>query len=231
MKRTLTYTFLLLTLLAIDVPDGSAQEKRIRGLRLGVDVSGLVWQYVEPQSFSVAISADYEIMPAIYMAAEAGRLKVDRNKSNFNYTAEGYYARLGADYNFIQNDVDPTAKYDMLYGGIRFSGARYSHQAENITFQNDYWGDYQSGSMPRSNMGAYWVELVAGLRVEALKNFFIGWSVRGQFMLSRDNDKRIETWMIPGYGKADQNTGLSFTYSLSYRIPLTRVPEQPPAFF
>mgnify|MGYP006274144455 FL=1 len=231
MKRTLTYTFLLLTLLAIDLPDGSAQEKRIRGLRLGVDVSGLVWHYVEPESFSMAVSADYEIMPAIYMAAEAGRLEVDRKKSNFNYTGEGYYARVGADYNFIQNNVDPTAKYDMLYGGIRFSGARYSHQAENISIQNDYWGNHQSGSLPSVNMGAYWIELVAGLRVEALKNFFIGWSVRGQLILSRDNDKRMETWMIPGYGKAEQNTGLSFTYSLSYRIPLTRVPEQPPAFF
>lgn len=236
MKHTLIYTFLLLILLVSDATQSLAQQQtsqrqRIHGPRLGVDVSGLVWQYVQPDHLSVSVYGDYEIMPAIFSVAEIGRLQVNRNEPTFDYTSKGYFGKIGADYNFLHNKLDPVAQYDMIYGGLRIGAARYKHQASNIMIQNDYWGNYQRGDFSSRTMHAYWMELVAGIRVEALKNFFLGWSIRGQIMLSREKDRRLDTWMIPGFGKAENNTGLSFTYTFSYRIPLTRVPAQPPTFF
>src|SRR6056297_1086315 len=96
MKHTLTYTFLLLILLVSDIPGGLAQEQaqrqqpsqrqRIKGPRLGVDVSGLAWQYVQPGRLSVSVYGDYEMMPAIFAVAEIGRLQVKRKEPSFDYT-------------------------------------------------------------------------------------------------------------------------------------------------
>lgn len=243
MKHILIYTFLLLTLLGYNIPEAGAQQEqqseqrrpsrqqRIRGPRLGLDVSGIVWHFAEPDQLSVSVYGDYEIMPAIFTVAEIGRLQVNRKNPSLNYSSKGYFGKIGADYNFLHNKLEPVAQYDMIYGGLRLAGAHYSHRAKNITIQNDYWGDYQPHNPSSVAMQAYWLELVGGIRVEALRNFFLGWSLRGQLLLSQEKDKRLDTWMIPGYGQAENNTSLYFTYTFSYRIPLSRVPAQPPTFF
>jgi len=202
----------------------TAQQQRIRGPRFGFDVSGLVWQFVEPGQLALSAWADFEVMPAIYAAAEIGRLEVERNQDLFDYSSSGYYAKIGADYNFLQQRLTSVAEYDMIYGGLRFAGAQYSHQASDVMIQDDFWGNYTIQGRPKYTMNAYWTELVAGLRVEALKNLFLGWSIRAQLMLYKQKDSQLDTRMIPGFGKGEQNTSLSFTYSISYRIPLTRMP-------
>jgi len=225
MKNISTCIFLLLILpLAGKGQQAFNQQKRIKGPRLGVDVSGVVWQYMQPDQLSLAGWADYEIMPALYAIAEGGRLKVNRAQDRFTYQSTGYYGKIGADYNFLQQKLEALAQYDMIYGGLRFGGARFSHQAQNITLQNEYWGNYQIDPLPEYSMQAFWTELVAGIRVEVLKNLFLGWSVRGQVMLSKKKDPRMDTWKIPGFGNPRNGTSLSFTYSISYRIPLIKVP-------
>ena len=240
MKHILIYTFLLLILQVSNAPEADAQQsgqpqpsqrQRIRGPRLGVDVSGPVWHIAEPDQLSVSVYGDYEIMPAIFSVVEIGRLQVNRENPSLNYSSKGYFGKIGADYNFLHNKLEPIAQYDMIYGGVRFAGAHYTHRAKNISIQNDYWGNYQPQDLSSFAMQAYWIELVAGIRVEALRNFFLGWSLRGQLLLNQKKDKRLDSWMIPGYGKAENSTGLYFTYTFSYRIPLTRVPAQPPTLF
>jgi hypothetical protein len=181
---------------------------------------------VEPDQLALAAWADYEVMPAIYATAEIGRLEVERNQDIFDYSSSGYYAKIGADYNFLQQKLSSIAQYDMIYGGLRFAGAQYAHQANNVVIQDDFWGSYPGQGRPEYTMNAVWTELVAGLRVEALKNLFLGWSIRAQLMLHKQKDSQLDTWMIPGFGKAKQSTSLSATYSISYRIPLTRVPSK-----
>ena len=225
MKNISIYSFLLLTLLLLtSTRQSQAQQQRIRGPRLGVDVSGLAWHYAEPGQLSVAVSMDMEVMPAIYAAVEAGRLRVNREQQIFRYQAQGYYAKIGADYNFMQQKLSGATRYDMIYGGLRFGAASFSHHADRVNIENGYWGTYPGESLSEYTMQAYWTELVAGIRVEALKNIFLGWSIRGQLMLSNDKDPRMNSWMIPGFGKNTGSTSLSFTYSIAYRIPLYRVP-------
>jgi len=227
MKNTFVYTcFLLILLLTGSLIEANAQQQRIRGPRFGFDVSGLVWQYVEPDHLSLSAWVDYEVMPALYATAEAGRLEVNRNRDIFDYSSSGYYAKIGADYNFLQKKLTSVSRYDMIYGGLRFAGAQYSHQASDVVVQDDFWGNHTVPGRPQYTMNAAWTELVAGLRVEALKNLFLGWSVRAQLMLYQQKDSQLDTWMVPGFGKAQQSTSLSFTYSISYRIPLTRVPSR-----
>jgi hypothetical protein len=200
-----------------------AQGKRITGPRFGVDVSGLVWQYVVPARKSVGVNFDFEVKPNIYPVVEAGLLTTDRKKATHRYLSKGYYAKLGFDHNFLK--PQPTTRYDMLYGGFRAGASRFSHHAEEVTIHNDYWGN-QIAELNSKNLNAFWIEAVAGVKTEVFKNLFFCWSVRGQLMLNKSKDPRMSPWLIPGYGRASKSTSLFVTYTISYRLPLFRVPSR-----
>ncbi|MCF8335699.1 MAG: DUF6048 family protein [Bacteroidales bacterium] len=222
MKNILKYTFLLLILLTCNSQEGKTQKKRIKGLRLGVDVSGFPVQYFVPARQNIGITADFEINPGLYTVAEAGRLETDRKEETHHYISNGYYGKIGFDYDFLK--PQPNTRYDMLFGGFRFGGSSFNHQADDIIISDDYWGEYTE-RIPPNTIKAFWAEAVAGIKTEVFKHFFMGWSVRGQLMLYRQKDAGMQPWLIPGYGKAESNTSIFITYTLSYRIPLLRVPQ------
>ena len=219
MRNISRYIFLLLILLASNTREGAAQEKRVRGLRLGVDVSGFAWQYFVPSIKHIGITADFEINPKLYPVAELGRLETNRKEETHHYQSSGYYGKIGFDRNFLA--PQPNSRYDMLYAGFRLGGSTLSHQANNIVISDDYWGDY-TASIASHNMKSFWAEAVAGVKTEVFKNIFMGWSVRGQLMLFRKNNAEMKPWLIPGYGKGGSDTSIFITYTLSYRIPLFR---------
>ncbi|MFP4620883.1 MAG: DUF6048 family protein [Bacteroidales bacterium] len=222
MKNILKYIFLLLIILATSTPEASTQEKRIKGPRIGVDVSGFAWQYFVPSRKNIGITGDFEINPKYYAVAEAGRLETDRKEATHHYLSNGYYGKIGFDRNFLE--PQPLSRYDMLYAGFRLGGSTLSHQADNIVISDDYWGNYEE-SIPSHNNRAFWAEAAAGIKAEVFKNIFMGWSIRGQLMLFRQKNTPMKPWLIPGYGKAGENTSIFITYTLSYRIPLLRISE------
>jgi len=222
MKNILRYTFLLLILLASSTEEGKSQDKRIKGPRFGVDVSGFAWQYFIPSRQNVGITADFEINPEYYAAVEAGMLATNRKEETHQYSSTGFYGKIGFDRNFLE--PQPQSRYDILYGGFRLGGAIFSHQADNIILSDGYWGEY-TASIPSHNLNAFWVEAVGGIKTEVFENFFMGWSVRGQLMLFQQKNRDMKPWLIPGYGNADSNTSIYITYTLSYRIPLLTVPQ------
>ncbi|MBS3770462.1 MAG: hypothetical protein KGY70_07340 [Bacteroidales bacterium] len=220
MKNILKYIFLLLILLATSTPEARTQEEKIKGPRIGVDVSGFAWQYFVPSRKNIGITGDFEINPKYYATAEAGRLETDRKEATHHYLSNGYYGKIGFDRNFLE--PQPLSRYDMLYAGFRLGGATLSHQAESIVLSNEYWGDYTE-SIPSHRINSFWAEVVGGIKTEVFKNFFMGWSIRGQLMLFRQKGTEMKPWLIPGYGSPESNTSIFITYSLSYRIPLLRI--------
>ncbi|MGM0532016.1 MAG: DUF6048 family protein [Bacteroidota bacterium] len=222
MKHILKYIFLLLILLGSKFQEGNAQDKRIVGPRLGIDVSGFAWEYFVPSRRNIGITGDLEINPKYYAVAEAGRLETDRKEENHHYLSNGYYGKIGFDRNFLE--PQPLSRYDMLYAGFRLGGATLSHQAENIVISNEYWGDY-TGNIPSHRINSLWAEVVGGIKTEVFKNFFMGWSIRGQLLLFRQKEAEMKPWLIPGYGNPESNTSIFITYTLSYRIPFLRVSE------
>ena len=220
MKNILKYTFLLLILLVSSIEEGKSQDKRIKGPRFGVDVSGFAWQYFVPSRQNIGITADFEINPEYYAVIEAGRMGTNRREETHHYRSSGYYGKIGIDRNFLE--PQPQSRYDILYGGFRLSGSSFSHQADNIIISDDYWGEYTE-NIPSHNLNAFWVEAVGGIKTEVFENFFMGWSVRGQLMLYQQKNRDMKPWLIPGYGNAGSNTSLYITYTLSYRIPLLKV--------
>lgn len=63
-----------------------------------------------------------------------------------------------------------------------------------------------------------WAELLAGIKVNVYKNFYMGWSLRYRIRMNMKKTEHTEPWYIPGFGK-NNSTNLGVTYSLIYKLP------------
>jgi len=62
-----------------------------------------------------------------------------------------------------------------------------------------------------------WYEVVAGVRVEIIKNIFMGWTVRNSHLIGQDAEGDVAPWYIPGYGK-NISSNWSINYTLGYHF-------------
>jgi len=223
MKRILKYFFSLLTILFFVIPTFPQEEPvkekyRIKGPRFGFDLSRLTLYYFEPERTAYEFSADIEVSRNYYPVVEFGIQEINLEKSIYNYQSEGYYFRLGLEYNFQQNlEID---QYEMVFFGFRYGFSKQNHSADNIIIEDEYWGDYIAGSISESSFYGHWLELSGGIRAELFKNFFVGWVVRGKLLLVKSKHTNMEAYYIPGFGKGNKRLSLGFTYSVYYKIPL-----------
>ncbi|MGD2035067.1 MAG: DUF6048 family protein [Bacteroidales bacterium] len=225
MKRTLKYSFSLLLLLLVPgtlfAQDEQKQEKvRIKGPRIGFDLSRLTLYYFEPERTAYEFSLDYEIKRNFYPVIEFGLQNIKLEKPIYNYYSDGYYARFGLDYNFQKGLA--ADQYEMVFFGFRYGFSGQNHSADNITIADDYWGDFTVTSVPETKLYGHWIELTGGIRAELFRNIFIGWSVRGKLLLYKTRDREIDPYYIHGFGKGDKRVSLGFTYSIFYRLPLSK---------
>jgi hypothetical protein len=218
MKKMLKYCFSIL-LFFVCFFSASAQAGRIKGVRFGYDLSRAALPYIERERKGFEFSTDFEVKLNYYATAEYGQQKVSFKKTGYDYNSDGYYFRLGFDYNYSKNNKDIT-QYEMVFGGIRFGYSNYSHEAANISIAENYWGTETVAVLPPVSLTAHWFEVTAGIRGELFKNFFVGWSFRGRVMLWQKKDANMYAYNIPGYGAGNKKSQLGFNYSIYYRIPL-----------
>jgi hypothetical protein len=223
MRKILKY-FFSISVLCFLFSASYSQSERIKGLRIGVDLSRFSLYFIDPGRTGFQVSADFEVIDNLYATVEYGQQKVSFTEKDtidrikYNYNSDGSYYRIGVDYNFLKYKMQN--QYDMLFLGLRFGSSEMTHSADNITIFSPYWGNYTEGSVPEKHLNAYWTELVAGVRAELFKNFFMGWSVSGRLMLKQDKDDTIDPYNIPGFGNGSKKSGFGFNYSIYYKIPI-----------
>jgi hypothetical protein len=191
------------------------------GLRLGIDISRFALHFFQPYRTDITIQGDVRLNKKFYAAAEVGYNRTSHSDTSYTYKGSGVYATLGADYDFLKKK-DPNEK-NMVYGGIHYGFARNSYEVPAYSIRNDYWEAERPGSFPKTNMTAHWIELVFGMRVEALPNFFLGWAVREKIMLSNNAPDGFDPIVIPGFGSGAKSSQFDMTYTLSYYIPLYKI--------
>lgn len=133
---------------------------------------------------------------------------------NFRYKAKpSMYLRVGADYNFLYKS---TPKYQP-YVGLRAGFSSFSYDITDVTISSDYWGQDKVIDIPGQRATAFYGQVVAGVKVQIVDNFSLGWNGRYNFMFHCKNGSNSKPWFIPGYGA---NNRLSATFSLIYTLPL-----------
>jgi hypothetical protein len=186
------------------------------GLRLGVDISRPFQQYwTKGDRYGSEFSADFEVKPNLYLAAEAGWEKLKLKQTYVDYQGSGSYLRLGADYNVL--GPEDTDTKSMFYLGLRYAFDIANQKVNSYTTEG-YWGS-STGSFPKQNFTSHWIEFILGIKGELLNNFYMGWSIRTKFMLAQTTQELPDVYFTPGFGKSESSVALDFTYSVYYTIP------------
>lgn len=228
-KEILLYITLLTSNMLLFCTPLAAQEKKIiteeekkvpfyQGTTIGVDIYGLGSKVFGGDITSTEISVEVNLKNRFVPAAEIGYGTTDTTDdgSNIHYKASAPYFRVGMNYNFFfKKPYLP----GFLYGGIRYGFTSFSYDVDAPAMIDPIWGNTE---VPFSYEGVKttvsWAELLAGIKVNVYKNFYMGWSLRYRIRMSMKRGEHTEPWYIPGFGK-NNSTNLGVTYSLIYKLP------------
>lgn len=189
---------------------------RMKGIRFGTDLTRPFQDlWTKGNRYGSEFSADIELWPNLFPTFESGYELMKINTDHINYTGKGSYSRLGIDYNFLQ--AENKDDKNILYGGIRYGFSLARQQVDQYVIDS-YWGP-QIGKFGDQTYFAHWGEFLLGLKGEILRNFYLGWTVRGKIRFNQKDLSIPSVYFIPGYGKADKKFNLDFTYSVYYNIP------------
>lgn len=196
------------------------------GLRIGAVISDIPQHYLNPYRTDVEFQGDLRVDTSWYAAVDAGWNRTHLNNPGvYEYKANGYFLRIGADYNLLKPTYPQEA--NIIYGGFRYGIARMRRSIPQYQVVGPYWGNVNGSFAPKTLL-PMWGELILGLKVEVLNNFFMGWSLHTRILITQHVDKDVRPYLIPGFGKATGNAVFDFNYTVSYRIPMFRPRVKPP---
>lgn len=187
-------------------------------LRLGFDVSRLLFnqqQKEKQKRTSYELELDYYVKKDLYLVAEGGWGNASINYADLAYESSNIFFRAGINKSLLprlkQND------WDMAFIGLRYGVGLTQRGNAVYTITDSTWG-VVNGAVPAEKLNAHWVELTGGVRVEVVKHVFIGWNVRGKFLINAKKFRELPPYNIAGYGKGEKNSIFDFNVYLSYAI-------------
>jgi len=118
-------------------------------------------------------------------------------------------------------ELEKRNDYSMGFFGVRYGFSLNQFSAENIIIPDPYWGDLNTSITDQSGHN-HWIEVVAGIRAEIFKNFFMGWSARGRVMLYKSKFDQMSPYYVPGFGDPAGRASWDINYSIYYKIPVLK---------
>lgn len=244
MKYMLKYSFSLLLLVVSFL--GNAQEVKTidstvvkkdsikpkterYGLRVGVDLFKLTRSFYEKDYRGIELVGDFKLTRKHYIAAEIGTENKTVDDDRLNFTTKGTYLKAGFDYNGYENWLGMN---NMLYVGMRYGFSSFSQTLNSYTIYNPnpYFG--QAPEIPKdekfNGLTAQWIEVLAGAKAEMFKNFYVGMSVRLNYLVSNKKPDGFDNLYIPGFNRTyDGKFGVGINYTISYFVPIFKSEVKP----
>ena len=192
------------------------------GVRVGADVSKLARSFYEDDYKGLELVGDYRLTKKIYIAADLGTESKKVLEDRLTFVTEGTYIKVGADYNAYENWLGMS---NLIYLGGRYGASTFSQQLDSYTIYNanPYFGEEVEiiSGEKFDALSASWIEVVAGVKVEVVKNLYAGFSLRINYLISDTKPDNFQNLYIPGFNRTyDGKFGVGFNYSISYFIPL-----------
>ena len=208
--------------------DSVATKKKLLNvdkLNIGLDLYKPIYSNLNNDNLSYEIVASLRIFENFAIASEIGSQDKYIEDENVNFTSTGEYFKLGFDYNLFNNW---TGMDNSIYLGMRYATSSFNNKIDSYTLRNpnSYWSDnnvfnnYQT--INHSNQNGDWIEFLVGIKVETIKNFYLGISLRLNRLLSNTIPNNFSNLYIPGFNKVtdDNSWGSGFNYTLTYSLPL-----------
>lgn len=242
MKHILKYSFSLCLVLSsfwtqaqdtIPIIDLSKQKIEVKsletpikkeryGVRVGVDLYKLTRGLYDSNYKGIEFVGDYRLSKKYYLAAELGNENKTTEDTHLNTSSKGSYLKVGFDYNAYQNwlDMENIISIGLRYGASTFSQQLNSYKTYN---SNPYWGEmpWIDSGEKFNGLTASWIEVVAGIKVKVINNFFVGFSFRLNTLLTNHKPANLDNLYIPGFNRTyDGSFGAGFNYTLTYFVPI-----------
>ena len=193
-------------------------------LSIGVDLYRPIYSSINDDDLSYELITSLRIFENFSIASEIGSLDKYVEDENVNFTSTGDYLKFGFDYNLFNNW---TGMDNSIYLGMRFATSSFNNRINSYTVRNpdSYWSNNVLDSyetINHSNQNANWIELLVGIKVETIKNIYLGISVRLNRLISNTTPNNFNNLYIPGFNKVtdDNSWGSGFNYTLTYSLPL-----------
>ena len=193
------------------------------GIRVGIDMSKPIISFFKNETKGLELIADIRVSRNYYAAVELGFLDKTTNEDYLNFTTKGSYIKAGFNYNAYKNWVGMTNE---IYIGLRY-GFSFFDQTLN-SYTPNVKGTYfipntVENETTYNDLTAQWVEFVFGMKVETLKNLYLGINVSFNNMISTKEPENFKNLHVPGFNRVFLNDkGIGFNYTLSYLIPIIK---------
>ena len=202
------------------------KEKPPLSFRFGVDLFRIIKSQASNDFQGFEAVADLRISEDFYIATEVGNEKVTKQVEQVNFTTNGTYYKIGFDFNMFDNwkGMD-----NQVVLGLRLASSSHNQFLNSYTLlnRNPFWEDpgtkinsgFSTGERP--NLNAFWMEFVAGFKVQLIHNIYLGLSLRLNRLLSDTEPENFDNIYIPGFNKKTEENkfGASFNYTITYKIP------------
>lgn len=200
------------------------------GTYVGVDLYGIGSKLFGSDFLSSEIDVVVNLKNMFLPTAEIGFATTDSwNDTGIHYKSSAPFFRIGVDYNTMSKKKE---KNSFLYVGLRYGFSHMKYDINSMPIKDPaFGGEYENpslgdiiwgGSAPYDHPGQkatmQWMELVAGVKVQIYKNFYMGWALRMKYKLYASVSEYGNPWMVPGFGKYGSNN-IGVTYTLIYKLP------------
>ena len=201
------------------------REKKPYTIRFGIDISKPVMAQMDKDFFGLELVGDIRLFSEFYGAVELGNEKKTQQSERINFTTSGSYLKIGFDYNMYENWKGMN---NAIFLGMRLGNSFHKQTVnEYEPYQlHHFWGSeiIKNGDQIREHdeLQARWLEVVAGIKVKMFNNFYMGFSLRLNRLLSHTQPDNFDNLHLPGFNKkTDENVwGAGFNYTITYAIPV-----------
>jgi len=220
LKYTISLLVFIVSFSGYSQTKDSITNKSPYGLRLGIDISKPIMGMLDSNSSGIEFVADYRISKKWFIAGEFGTQEERTVEDYTTSTSNGSFFKIGFNYNAYQNWLDMNNE---IFVGMRYATSIFDQTLDSyrINTGSDYFTSNTIASTSTSTgLNAHWTEFVMGIKVEAYKNLFLGFSFSYKIMLNLEHPGNFQTLYVPGFNRVfDTETGFGFNYTISYTIP------------
>lgn len=201
------------------------KETKTFPLRVGLDLFRITHSLLDKDYQGFEFVGDLKVGKQLYIATEIGNEKRTIQSEGLNFSTSGSYIKLGVDYNMYKNWPGLN---NNIYFGLRYGVSTHQHTLNSyqVYINHHYWktpittNGFANGERP--NISTSWIELVFGIKVELIYNFYLGLNLRLHRIMSNPQPNNFGNLYAPGYNKITDNNhfGSSINYTLTYSLPI-----------
>ena len=222
MSRFFTSIILTLTFSSFFANTNDTIEKF--GIRAGIDIQKIIKSATDDDYTGFSVNGDIRLKESLYIFSELGNEEKIISSYYLNSKVKGSYLKCGVNFK-LNNDI---GTQNIVYSGFNLAFSQFEQRINSFTIYNTnsiYWGEsIITEPINLTDLKAFWVELVFGLKAEILNNLFIGFELQLKSILKQNNKQNIINLYIPGFNRTydGSNLGAGFSYNISYLIPFVK---------